>query len=165
MTFAELMDMIFSGQNLAILGAAIAAGLAGCGSAKGVGLVGEASAGMLAEDPTKFGKALLLQALPGTQGIYGLVVAFMIVNTIGLFGTPMTLTTAQGAYFLMASLPIAIVGYVSGIHQGRVAAAGVNLIARRPGEVGKAIISAALVETYAIFALLISLLPIIFFKG
>lgn len=165
MTFAELMEMIFSGQNLAILGAALAAGLAGCGSAKGVGLVGEASSGILSEDPTKFGKALLLQALPGTQGIYGLVVAFMILNTIGLFGTPMALTTAQGAYFLMAALPIAIVGYVSGIQQGRVAASGINLIARRPGEVGKAITSAALVETYAIFALLISLLPIIFFKG
>lgn len=165
MTFAEVLEMIFSGNNLAILGAALAAALAGIGSAIGVGLVGEASAGMLADDPSKFGKALLLQVLPGTQGIYGLVTAFMILFKIGVFSNPMTLTLAQGSYFLMASLPMAIVGYFSGIRQGRVAAAGVGLIAKRPGEVGKAMTSAALVETYAIFALLISLLPILFFKG
>jgi V/A-type H+-transporting ATPase subunit K len=166
MTFAEILEMIFSGNNLAILGAALAAALAGMGSAIGVGLVGEASAGMLADDPSKFGKTLLLQVLPGTQGIYGLVTAFMILFKIGVFSSdPMTLTVAQGSYFLMSSLPMAIVGYVSGIRQGRVAAAGVGLIAKRPGEVGKAMTSAALVETYAIFALLISLLPILFFKG
>ena len=164
-TFGDLLNLIFSGQNLALLGAALAAALAGIGSAKGVGIVGEASSAMLQEDPTKFGKALLLQALPGTQGIYGLVTAFLIINKIGLLGgQPLELTTAQGAFFLMASLPIAIVGLVSGIAQGRVAATGISLVSKRPSESIKAVTSAALVETYAIFALLISLLPIIFFK-
>ena len=165
-TFGELLNLIFSGQNLALLGAALAAALAGIGSAKGVGIVGEASSAMLQEDPTKFGKALLLQALPGTQGIYGLVTAFLIINKIGLLGgQPLELTTAQGAFFLMASLPIAIVGLVSGIAQGRVAATGISLVSKRPSESIKAVTSAALVETYAIFALLVSLLPIIFFKA
>lgn len=163
MTFAEFLSQFFSGQTLALLGAALAATFAGIGSAKGVGIVGEAASGMLAEDPSKFGKALLLQALPGTQGIYGLVTAFMILYKIGILGTPIELTIGQGAYFLMASIPMGFVGLISGIHQGRVAAAGIHLIAKRPGEVGKAITSAALVETYAIFALLISLLPILFF--
>lgn len=163
MTFADFLNQFFNGQTLALLGAALAATMAGIGSAKGVGTVGEAASGMLIEDPSKFGKALLLQALPGTQGIYGLVTAFMILYKIGILSTPMTLTMAEGAYFLMASLPMAFVGYLSAIHQGRVAAAGIHLIAKRPGEVGKAITSAALVETYAIFALLISLLPILFF--
>jgi len=163
MTFAELLNQIFTGQNLALLGAALASILAGVGSAKGVGLVGESASGMLIEDPSKFGSALLLQALPGTQGIYGLVTAFMILYKIGILGDPLDLTVAQGVYFLMASLPMAIVGLISGVHQGRVAAAGIQLISKRPGEVGKAITSAALVETYAIFALLISLLPILFF--
>lgn len=165
MTFAEILNLIFSGQNLALLGAAIAATLAGIGSAKGVGIVGEASSAMLQEDPTKFGKALLLQALPGTQGIYGLVAAFMIVYKIGLLGTPVELTVAQGSYFLMASLPIAFVGLFSGIAQGRVAAAGISLISKRPAESIKAVTSAALVETYAIFALLVTLLPIFFFNA
>ncbi len=163
MTFAEFLNQFLTGQNLALLGAALAATLAGIGSAKGVGIVGEASSGMLSEDPSKFGKALLLQALPGTQGIYGLVTAFMILYKIGILGTPIDLTIAEGAYFFMASIPMGFVGLLSGIHQGRVAASGIHLIAKRPGEVGKAITSAALVETYAIFALLISLLPILFF--
>ncbi len=163
MTFGELMNLIFTGNNLALLGAALAAALAGMGSAKGVGLVGEASAGLLSEDPSKFGKALILQALPGTQGIYGLITAFLIIFKMGILsGAPATLTVAQGAYFLMASLPIAIVGYYSGVKQGKVAAAGISLIAKRPKEVGKAITSAALVETYAIFAVLVSLLLVLF---
>lgn len=165
-SIGELFGWIFSGQNLAILGAALAAALAGIGSAKGVGIVGEASSAMLQEDPSKFGKALLLQALPGTQGIYGLVTAFLIINKIGLLGgEPLHLSTAQGAYFLMASLPIALVGYFSGIAQGKVAATGISLVSKRPAESIKAVTSAALVETYAIFALLVSLLPIIFFKA
>ena len=154
---------IFSGNNIAIIGAAVAAIFSGMGSAKGVGIVGQASAGLLTEDPSKFGKALLLQALPGTQGIYGLITAFLIIMKIGLFGEPAALTVAQGGYFLMASLPIAVVGYFSAIHQAKVAAAGINLIAKRPDEVGKAITASALVETYAIFALLVSLLPILFY--
>ncbi|MBE6630165.1 MAG: V-type ATP synthase subunit K [Ruminococcaceae bacterium] len=158
MFFTELLN----GQNLALLGAAFAAILAGMGSAKGVGMVGEAGAGLLTEDPSKFGKALILQALPGTQGIYGLITAFLIVFKIGILGTPVALTIGQGAYFLMAALPIGVVGYYSASKQARVAISGVSLIAKRPDEVGKAITSAALVETYAIFALLVSLLMVLF---
>lgn len=163
MSFGEFLSTIFTGNNLALLGAALAAILSGMGSAKGVGLVGEASSGLLAEDPSKFGKALILQALPGTQGIYGLITAFLIIFKMGILsGAPVTLTVAQGMYFLVAGLPIAIVGYYSGIKQGRVAAAGISLLAKRPKEVGKAITSAALVETYAIFAVLVSLLMVLF---
>ena len=125
-------------------------------------MVGEAASGLLTEDPSKFGKALILQALPGTQGIYGLITAFLIIFKIGILGTPVTLTIGQGAYFLMAALPIAIVGYYSALKQARVAVSGINLIAKKPDEVGKAITSAALVETYAIFAVLISLLLVLF---
>lgn len=154
---------IFSGQNLAILGAALAAILAGIGSARGVSIVGEATAGLLTEDPSKFGKALILQALPGTQGIYGLITAFLIIFKSGVMnGTAASLTVGQGAYFLMASLPIAVLGLYSGIKQGKVAASGISLIAKRPDEVGKAITSAALVETYAIFAVLVSMLLVLF---
>lgn len=84
MTFAELLSQLFTGNNLAILGAALAAILSGMGSSKGVGIAGEAASGVVTEDPSKFGKALVLQALPGTQGIYGLIVAFMVINNLGL---------------------------------------------------------------------------------
>ena len=158
-----VMENILAGQNLALLGAAIAAGLAGIGSAKGVGMVGEAASGLLTEDPSKFGKVLILQALPSTQGIYGLITAFLIIFKIGVLGSnPVNLTIAQGAYFLMASLPIALVGFYSAIKQARVAISGVHLISKRPDEVGKAITAAAMVETFAIFAVLVSLLLVLF---
>ena len=163
MTFSDLLSTIFTGNNIALFGAALAAILPGMGSAKGVGMVGEAAAGLVSEDPSKFGKALILQALPGTQGIYGLITAFLIIFNMGILsGSPVTLTVAQGMYYFVAGLPIAIVGYYSGIKQGRVAAAGISLLAKRPKEVGKAITSAALVETYAIFAVLVSLLMVLF---
>ncbi|MBR4296140.1 MAG: V-type ATP synthase subunit K [Clostridia bacterium] len=164
MTFTEFFSNIFTGNNLALLGAALASIIAGMGSAKGVGMVGEAASGLLTDDPSKFGQALILQALPGTQGIYGLITSFVIILKLGLLGTPVELTFAQGGFLLVAAMPIAIVGYFSAIKQARVAAAGINLIAKHPGEVGKAITTAALVETYAIFALLISLLPVLFFN-
>ena len=105
----------------------------------------------------------LYRAWAWTQGIYGLITAFLILFKIGVIGTPQDISVIDGVYFLLSSLPIAIVGLRSAVLQGRVAASGIHLIAKRPGEVGKAITQAALVETYAIFALLISLLPILFY--
>lgn len=157
----EWIDNIFNGNVLALIGAALAVLLAGTGSAKGVGIVGEAAAGLVTEDPDKFGQALLLQALPGTQGIYGLLTAFVILNQIGVVGGPMKeLTTVQGFLVLASALPIAVVGYFSGIAQGRAAAAGIGIIAKRPEDLAKGIMFAALVETYAVLALLASILMI-----
>ena len=164
-TVATVLKGIFSGTNLALLGAALAVALPCMGSAKGVGIVGEASSGLLSENPSLFGKALALQALPMTQGVYGLIAAFLMLSTLGLFGNPAHLSglsIAAGAYYLMAALPIALAGFFSAVRQGRVSAAGINLLSKRPGELGKAITSSALVETYAIFSLLITLLLVAF---
>ncbi len=148
------------GMVFALLGAALAALMAGIGSAVGVGRAGEAAAGVVTEDPSKFGKVLILQLLPGTQGIYGLLIAFMILNAVGLFGTPADVSTAQGLLYLAASLPMAFVGLYSAIRQSRAAVSGISLVAKRPDQMGKAIIISAMVETYAILALLVSILAI-----
>ena len=149
------------GLALAILGAAFAALFAGIGSAKGVGLVGEAAAGLVSNDPSKFSKTLILQLLPGTQGLYGLLTAILMLSRIGVIGgNAAELTTAQGWMFLIAALPIAIVGLISAIFQGKTAAAGVSITAKKPEHNGKGIIMAAMVETYAILALLVSILLI-----
>lgn len=164
-TVATVLKNIFSGTNLALLGAALAVALPCMGSAKGVGIVGEAATGLISENPSLFGKALALQALPMTQGVYGLVAAFLMLAMLGLFGNPDHLTTLPinaGAFYLMASLPIALSGYFSAVRQGRVSASGINLLSKRPAELGKAITSSALVETYAIFALLVTLLLVFF---
>ncbi len=149
-----------TGTFLAILGAALAAGLAGIGSAIGVGIAGKAAAGVTAEDPDKFSKVLVLQLLPGTQGIYGLLVAFLVFIQIDLFGTVKGLELGQGLSLLAACLPIAVVGLISAIYQSKVAVSGISMVAKRPEESGKAIILTVMVETYAVLALLISLLAV-----
>ncbi len=149
---------LFDGNTLALLGAAIAS-LAGIGSAIGVSIAGQAAAGVITEDPKKFGKTLVLQVLPGTQGIYGFVVAFLIILKLGMLGGNMIdLTLVQGAYLFAAGLPIGVVGIISGIQQGKAAAAGLQLTSKRPDQMTKGVIYAAMVETYAILALLISIL-------
>ena len=148
------------GQILAILAASISVLLPGIGSAIAVGMVGQAAAGVVAEDPDKFGKVLILEALPGTQGIYGLLVAFIIMGKINIFGGMVPVPAAQGWQFVMASLPVAIVGILSAIAQGKAAIAGVGLIAKRPEESGKAITFAVMVETYAVLSLLASFLMV-----
>lgn len=148
------------GGFLAILGASVAC-LAGIGSAMGVAIAGEAADGIIAEDPKKFGSTLMLQALPGTQGIYGLLIGFIILNKIGLLsGNIASLTTVQGLMFLAASLPVGVTGTISAIYQGKVAATGIMLVGKRPEEIAKAMVFTAMVETYAVLALLASFLMV-----
>ena len=157
------MDMLNGmGMVLALLGAALAALLAGIGSAIGVGMASEAAAGVVTEDPQKFGKVLILQLLPGTQGIYGLLIAFITLSQIGILGGGgVTVTFAQGLLYFIACMPMAIVGLWSAKRQARAAVSGIALVAKKPDQMGKAIIFAAMVETYAILALLISILSIV----
>ena len=153
--------MISLGTILALAGAAIAAIMAGIGSAIGVGIAGQAGAGVVSEDPDKFGNVLLLQALPGTQGIYGLLIAFIIVLNIGIVdGNVKDLTMYQGWSLFVAGLPVGLVGFLSAIYQGKVCAAGIYLTAKRPEETAKGLIFGAMVETYAVLALLISFIMV-----
>ena len=124
------------GTLFAAAGAAMAAVLAGIGSATGVGKAGEASAGVCSEDPDRFGSCLLLQLLPGTQGIYGLLIAFVIATKAGLLsGAPITDPTT-GLHLLFAAIPIAFGGLLSAIAQGNTACAAINMIAKKPEESG-----------------------------
>ena len=151
-----------NGIIFAMLGAALASGLAGTGSAMGVGVAGEAAAGVIDEDPSKFGITLLLQALPGTQGIYGTLMAFLVLNKIGaISGNFATIDAATGLLIMFSCLPIAIAGWSSGYAQGKTCAAGICMVAKRPEEVAKGMVYGAMVETYAVLALLISFLAFI----
>ena len=150
-----------SGIVYALIGAALAVALAGCGSAIGVGIAGQAASGVVSVDPSKFAKVLILQLLPATQGIYGLLVGFITLAKIGLMGAgDVEVTVANGLLILAACLPIAVVGLVSGIHQGKTAAASIGIVAKKPEQFGKAMLFPAMVETYAILALLISILAV-----
>ena len=136
----------FGGIGLAFLGAALAVGLCCIGSAKGTGLVGEAATGVISAAPEQFSKCLILQVLPGTQGLYGMVAWFFVLFVMGVFGgTGMqTLSVAQGLTVFVSCLPIAFGGLLSAIAQGRVAAASIILC--------------GIVEFYAILSLLATIL-------
>ena len=125
----------------ALLGAAIAVLFAGAGSALGVGIAGQAAAGVVSEDPSKFAKVLVIQLLPGTQGIYGLLVGFIVLMQVGLFGGGADISITDGALYFCGCMPIAIAGLLSAIAQ--------------------AITMVIMVETYAVFSLLISMLIIL----
>jgi len=150
---------MISGLTLALLGAAIAVVLSGIGSAIGVGLAGQAASGVMSEDPGKFGSLLLLVALPGTQGIYGFLSSFLVILKLGLTsGTIVALNANQGWQVFIACLPVAFAGLVSGIHQGKVCASGVYMVAKQPKDLTKPLVLGALVETYAVLGLLITIL-------
>ena len=145
----------FGGYALGLLGAGLAALLAGIGSAKGTGIAGEAGAGLVSEDPSKFGKAMILQVIPGTQGLYGFVIWFLAFSKLTAVDVTL-ITVEQGLQVLAACLPIAFGGLLSGIAQGKVAAASVNILAKKPDDWSKGMILCITVEFYAILALLAS---------
>ncbi len=147
------MDFLntIGGYALGILGAGLAAFMAGIGSAKGTGIAGEAGAGLVSEDPSKFGKAMIMQVIPGTQGLYGFVIWFLAFNKL----VP-EMTVAQGLQVFSACLPIAFGGLLSAIAQGKVAAASINILAKKPDDWSKGMILCITVEFYAILSLLAS---------
>lgn len=150
------------GITIAIIGASLAVGLACIGSGKGVGMVGEAAAGVLAEDPSKFSSCLILQILPGTQGLYGLVVWFFALISMGMLdGSAVNMSVTEGMQYLVACLPMAIGGLLSAIAQGRVAAGSINILAKKPNDWSKGLILCGIVEFYAILSLLASMLMLI----
>ena len=147
------------GALLVVVGAGIAAGLAGAGSAMGVALADEATAGIMTEERGKFGLALVLLALPGTQGIVGLLAAFFAILKVGLLGgAAVKVSIWQGIGIFGALMPIATACYYCAVAQGKASAGAILLISKRPEDIGKALILPAMVETYAVLALLLSIL-------
>ena len=154
---------LFGGAGLGFLGAGLAAGLSCIGSARGTGLAGESGVGLLCEDPSQFSKVLILQVIPGTQGLYGLVIAFFALLQMGVFaGTDLAgITATQGLRILVACIPMALGGLFSARYQGRVAAASVNIVSKSPNDWSKGMILCITVEFYAILSLLISFLMLL----
>lgn len=152
------------GYFYALLGAAIAFFGAGVGSSIGVGRAGQAASALTAKDPSKFNNAMILQLLPSTQGLYGFVVAFMMLFKLGLFGGGMVTVTPENGLALMAlCLPMGIVGFFSAIMQANVVIGGINLLGKQENQLVHGILLAVMVELFAIFALLVSLLGVLMF--
>ena len=160
-----IMNGQFTGLAIGLLGAGLAACLAGAGSARGTGVAGEAGAGLLTQDPSKFGKVMIMQVIPGTQGLYGLVVWFFAIYQMGLLnGTAMDMSFVDGCRYFAACLPIAIGGGISAVAQGKVAAASINILAKKPDDWAKGMILCITVEFYAILSLLASMMMLLNIK-
>ena len=155
----------FGGLALALLGSGLAVGLSCVGSAKGTGIAGEAGTGLLCEDPSKSGKVMVLQLLPGTQGLYGMVVWFFALIRMNFMGNAAavagSMTVQTGLQFFAACMPMAIGGLLSAIAQGRVAAGSINILAKKPDAWSKGLILCGIVEFYAILSLLASMLMLL----
>ncbi len=155
----------FGGLALALLGSGLAVGLSCVGSAKGTGIAGEAGTGLLCEDPSKSGKVMVLQLLPGTQGLYGMVVWFFALIRMNFMGNAaavaVSMTVQQGLAYFAACMPMAIGGLLSAIAQGRVAAGSINILAKKPDDWSKGLILCGIVEFYAILSLLASMLMLL----
>ncbi len=147
-----------TGLLYALFGAGLAIFLCGIGSSIGIGYVGREANGVLSEEPEKFGTMLLLVALPGTQGIYGFLTGFLVIMKVGILGGKTTvISPSAGVQIMLSCLPIAISGLFSAIHQGKVCAAGISVASKHPEASMRAMVYGALVETYAVLALVASI--------
>ncbi len=147
------------GYALATLGLALCAGLCGVGSCLGLYYTGSAASGVLAENPKRFSKVLILVVLPATQGIYGFVFAIIGMGNIpAIMAMEGTAAVLAGAKLFAAAMPLALTGLISGIFQGRTAVGGIYAIAKNESISGKLILFPAMVETYAILGLVVSIL-------
>ena len=147
------------GMLWAFLGACIAAVAGAVGSAIGSGIVGQAATGVSPEKPELGMKAAILEALPGSQVIYGFVGLFFVVYVV-LPGIDV-ITPAIGIQILLATLPVAVSGVISGYYQGKVLAGSMNMLAKDEGSFANAMIMGAIVETVAILGLLGSILMLL----
>lgn len=144
---------------LALTGLAISVALGAIGSSIGVGYVAKTGAGLLSKEPHKFPQVLALCALPSTQALYGLLFGFIILIRTGLLeATPRSFDTNVGYALLLSSLPVGISCLISGIMQGQAGSHGIKILAEKPENVSQAIVLAALIESFAVFGLVISLL-------
>jgi V/A-type H+-transporting ATPase subunit K len=145
---------------LSYIGVAICVGLCAIGSALGSGIVASVGASLVAKEPNKFSQILILSALPSSQALYGLLFGIIIMLRTGLINGQLVegMTTAVGWQFLFAAMPVGIAGLFSGYAQGQVAASAVKIVAENPTNLNQGIVLAALIESFAIFGLIISIL-------
>lgn len=141
------------GNVIAILSLALCMIVCGAGSALALFKTGSTAAGVIGEEPKKFSKVFVLSVLPATQGIYGFVVAIM-----GSSGVANITTVQEGLAMLMATLPMTLVGFISAYFQGKTAASSILAVAKEDSVAGKMILFPAMVETYAILALVITIM-------
>lgn len=143
-----------TGLVFATAGAAMVMAISGVGSAIGVALAGQAAGGVLTEDPEKFGRMIPLIGIPGTQGFYGFLIGFLVLNKLNLLGADIKIPTLhQGIQIFSICALVSLVESISAVWQGKVSVASIHMVAKKPEEAGKALVLPIFVEIYAILGL------------
>ncbi len=142
-----------TGNVIGIIGIALYVLLCGIGSSIGLYKTGTAAAGVLGENPKKFGKVLVLVLLPATQGIYGFIIGIIASSSLGDIAT-----VAQGWTLFGAVMPMAVSGLITGFFQGKSAVNCIYAVGKQDSLGGKLIIYPAMIEFYAILGLIISIM-------
>ena len=149
------------GPVLVFAGAVMVVVFGGLGSAIGIRISGTQAAGVLAEKPELFGKMFVMMALPGTQGFYSFVCGIMMIVLSGVLNKGTVVSGAKGFALMTVGVGVGLVEWLSAILQGQSSAAAESLTGRQPGSSGQAILIPALVETYAVIALVSGILLIL----
>lgn len=147
-----------SGLHWALLGAAVAVIGGGSGSSMGITYIANVAGGILTELPDRFGPLLPLVVIPGTQGIYGFITGIFVIFVLKPAQGWDALSGLLGFQIFLACLPVAFVCFVSGAYQGLTSAGAAGMVAKRREEMGRALVLPALVETYAVLSLIITIL-------
>ena len=155
--------MYTTGYVVAIIGIALCVILCGVGSGLGLYKTASATAGVLGEDPKKFGKLIILMLLPATQGLYGFLIAILATNKLGAITeiAEASQALAQGWSIFSACLPMAISGFVSAFFQSKAAVNCIYAAAKQDSLGFKVAMGPAMIEFYALLGLVISLLLVI----
>lgn len=142
-----------TGYLIGIIGVALCVILCGIGSAIGLYKTGSAAAGVLGENPKKFGQVLVLVLLPATQGIYGFIIGIIASGNIAS-----GMALAEGWQLFGKVLPMAFSGLITGILQGKSAVNCIYAAGKQEGLGMKLLIYPAMIEFYAILGLIISIM-------
>ena len=149
--FIDFLPLIMT-----IIGIVVSIVLSGVGSSRGASLVGKAAAALISEQPEKFGQALVLQMMSASQGLYGFIVGFLIFINISD-----NMAFELGLRCLGAGLLMGLAGYLTAIQQASIATAGIQILAKKPEHSTKGVLFSAMIETYAIFAFVVSVLIVL----
>ncbi len=154
-----------TGPAWVVMGAVFVAALGSIGSAIALGRTTSHSAGVLSEKPELFGKLLVLMALPGTQGFYAFIIAYLMLQKFGFTSSNPEASLGQGISMLVTGIIIGLVQFRSALSQGQSAIGSIDLTGKRPEESGRAILLPGLVEMYAVLAFLVAFLVILWVGG
>ncbi len=142
---------------LAYFGMAVMLTVACIGSAIGVSRGGNATIAGLKKNPDIYGRAMLLCALPATQGIYGFAGFFLMLNKLSGLEV---LSMSEGLAMCAAGIAVGLAGYFSATQQSSLVANGVNEMANGQDVFGRTMILGVFPELYAILAFAASFLAL-----